>query len=183
MSTLEPIDYEAVLADLRSRRDQLNAAISGLEQMLGFVGTGGPGLAGSTAVDASEELPKEVGSDTFFGLSAVEGAKKYLRIVKRPTAMKTIHDALRAGGYLTNSKNFYANLYTAVMRSPEFQKVGKGWGLAEWYQGRRVPVADEATKTKKRKPRHKRRKSAPAKAAKAASAKQHQEKPNPESEG
>jgi len=152
-TTSETIDYEAVLADLRSRRDQLNATIAGIEQLMGvgrFAGTSGPGAANGSGGEASttesvaaastgDQLPKEVQSDTFFNLSAVEGAKKYLRIVKRPTAMKEIHDALLAGGYLTQSKNFYSNLYTAIMRNKEFQKVGKKWGLSEWYEGRRPP--------------------------------------------
>ncbi len=147
MPTSEGIDYEAVLDDLKARRDQLNVAIAGIEQMLGLAASS---PAGATPSVTDEQLPKQVETDTFFGLSAVEAAKKYLKIVKRPAAMKTIHDALKDGGYLTHSKNFYANLYTAIMRSPDFVKVKKNWGLAEWYGGRRPPV-EEKTATKKRK--------------------------------
>lgn len=179
MGTPETIDYEAVLADLRARRDQLNATIAGLEQVMGIVRVAASaaaqgssnGLADSEdrakAAERDENLPKQVESDTFFGLSAVEAAKKYLKIVKRPAAMKEIEDALRAGGYLTNSQNFYANLYTAVMRSSDFRKVGKKWGLAEWYVGRRPP---EPTKPRKKRNRRKRT-GTPMKAKGAARAK------------
>jgi hypothetical protein len=161
MCATETIDYEAVLADLRSKRDHLNATIAGIEQLLGVLGTtvgGGQGAPNSSGAqgrpasshgEAEEQLPKEIQSDTFFGLSAVDGAKKYLKIVKQPATMKAMHDALLAGGYLTQSQNFYANLYTAVMRNRDFQKVGKRWGLAEWYQGRRPP--EPATLRRRRK--------------------------------
>ena len=175
MGAPEAIDYEAVLADLRNKREHLNVTIANIEQLIamGFLkGTISPLVLGSSAngladptdrarpTEGEENLPKQVESDTFFGLSAVEAAKKYLKIVKRPTAMKEIEDALRAGGYLTNSQNFYANLYTAVMRSSDFRKVGKKWGLAEWYIGRRPP--EPVNPRKKRKSRRK-RPSVPAK--------------------
>ena len=182
MSTAEPIDYEAVLADLRGRRDQLNSAIAVIEQFLGL----SPGSTVAAAPTSGsplvleESLPKEVQSDTFFGLSAVDAAKKYLAIVKKPMPMKAIHDALRAGGYLTNSKNFYSNLYTSIMRSPDFQKVRKNWGLAEWYQGRRVPTAEPGpSKRKKARKKIRRKPTPPPRVANPP----RQEKPSPEPEG
>ena len=165
MCAAETIDYEAVLADLRSKRDHLNATIAGIEQLLGVLGTtvgggqGGPNSSGAQGRSTSgngepeELLPKEILSDTFFGLSAVDGARKYLRMVKQPATMKAMHDALLAGGYLTQSQNFYANLYTAIMRNKEFQKVGKKWGLAEWYQGRRPPEPATAPRRRRKKTR------------------------------
>ena len=153
---MEGIDYEAVLVDLRIKRDELNTAIATIERILGVASTATTTAPGSTpAAAADEKIPKQIESDTFFGLSAVQAAKKYLKMVKRPSATKEIHDGLKAGGFLTNSKSFYSNLYTSIMRSGEFRRVHKKWGLVEWYPNRPM----EAPIRKKRRRSTKRRKS------------------------
>jgi hypothetical protein len=139
------IDYESVLADLRDRRAKLDTAIVAIEQIV--LGIGQSAIAGTPtkivtplpgAEPIGESLPPQVESDTFFGLSASDGAKKYLKMVKRPTSLAVICRALQEGGYLTTAKNFYSNLYTTLARSDDFVQVGKNWGLVEWYPGRRM---------------------------------------------
>lgn len=142
MRTAEGIDYEAVLEDLRAKRAQLDAAISVIEQLM-------PVQLITNRVERSEDIATgelrlssgiRVGTDSFFGLTAGDAARKFLRMAKKPQSTKTIHDAVLEGGYTTTAKNFYSNLYTALVRSDEFVNLGgrKGWGLAEWYPGRRT---------------------------------------------
>jgi len=149
---MQNVDYNRVLADLRERRDKLNAAIAAIEEM--SLGTGGLDSGGDSDTAAGDESPIQMPqristarygllSDSFFQMSAADAAKKYLRIVKRPAGTKEICDALTRGGYLTNAKNFYSNLYTTLLRTPDVIKVKKEWGLAEWYPGKRMERSGE----------------------------------------
>jgi hypothetical protein len=144
------IDYAKVLQDLKSKRDRLNSAIEGIEEMLGMAPSPASPENGNrpppeqVLVDGTGRLlPRQVASDSFFQMSASAAAEKYLNIVKRPASTNEICDALIRGGYLTNSKNFYSNMYTTLSRTPEFVKVKKDWGLAEWYPGRRLEQKGE----------------------------------------
>ena len=126
----EPIDYQAVLADLVARRDQLNAAIAAIEQVAG--------VGGATNTNKAAE---EIRSDTFFGLSVPMATKKYLGMTGRqPKSPQEIVAALDAGGCVNAT---YSNVYTALKRlrtAGEVHKLPNGeWGLAEWYPGARVP--------------------------------------------
>lgn len=80
--------------------------------------------------------------DTFFGLSLVDAARKYLRIVKRKKSTKEVMQALEAGGFTHTSKNFFTTVFSALQRESEKEaseivKVGKEWGLMDWYPGMR----------------------------------------------
>lgn len=142
------IDYEAVLEDLRAKRDELNTAIAAIERLVRGgaspkdSATNGEGASGSPPADGVEEVAvpiesKQLREDTFFGLSATAAAKRYLGMVKRPVLTQELVEALKKGGYLTNAANFYSNLYTTLKRSPDFTNLGKGkWGLSEWYPNR-----------------------------------------------
>jgi len=144
----DPIDWEAGLSDLRARRDRLNVAIAVIEQEVLGRAACDPESAQPPAVPnglPSREPGKtpSIPSDAFFSLSVPEAAKKYLSIVKRPAGAKEIEQAVRQGGFQTVAKNFYANLYTSLVRSKDtFVKVGKKWGLVEWYS--RLPRKAEA---------------------------------------
>jgi hypothetical protein len=151
-----PIDYAAVLADLRARRDELNAAIKAIEPLASgrsaattpaipfergsrheFDATAAIGDV-ETGDARAQPLGTTVESDSFFGLSTSEAAKKYLRMKKKPASTREISNALVEGGYLTNSKNFYVNVFTTLRRTQSFVSVQQKWGLAEWYPGRRL---------------------------------------------
>jgi hypothetical protein len=146
----DQINYEAVLNDLRARRDQLSIAIAAIEQ-LGKALTEGllqdvvPSNGNSLPAREAPVSASSIASDAFFKLSVPDAARKYLSIIKRPAGAKEIEKALREGGFQTKAKNFYANLYTSLVRSEgTFEKVGKKWGLAEWYpQGGRAKSAEE----------------------------------------
>ena len=147
-----PVDYEAVLADLESRREAIERAITGIRSLLAQTSrTGNPNQRTETA-EPPENAParatpagrtsvgRPLGSDTFFGLRVADAARKYLRIVHELQPTQAICDALRAGGLRTHSKNFYSTVYTALQREQHsetgFVRVGRDWGLAEWYPGR-----------------------------------------------
>jgi hypothetical protein len=73
-------------------------------------------------------------------MSIPEAIKSYLEIMKQPQTPKAITDGLKAGGVLSESTHFYANVRTALKRLKlQGQVVNTktgGWGLAEWYAGR-----------------------------------------------
>ncbi len=142
----EPVNYEAVLADLRAKRASLDDAITAIEkvQRLGAT-TSGDGITAAKTID-----PSSIPDDAFFGLSIVEAAKKYLGLVKKKQTIKEIADALDRGGLPHTSSDFVATVATMLRRAndPELAKVGRGdWGLATWYGNRRPkqePVAKKA---------------------------------------
>jgi hypothetical protein len=124
----QPINYEAVLADLKARRAQLDSAISAIEGITGqngnpFGGPGGGGYAGGAPAH-----------DAFIGMSIPEAAKKHLTTVRKKLSTQELMTAMEAGG-LPPSK--YNTVY-AILRRRENQ-VGdiinmKGdWALQEWY--------------------------------------------------
>jgi len=87
----------------------------------------------------AEVIPREIRSDTFFGLRAPDAIKKVLAMSKRPRSAPAILDALATGGYATRSQNPLNSLRTALGRLEEVDevvRVGQDWGLAEWYPGR-----------------------------------------------
>lgn len=126
----QPINYEAVLADLEARRAQLDAAITGIKLMLGQSGAGPGGPTGG----AGTYTGSTPAHDAFIGMSIPEAAKKHLTAVRKKLSTQDIMTALEAGG-LPPSK--YSTVY-AILRRRENQ-VGdiinmKGdWALQEWY--------------------------------------------------
>ena len=134
----EQIDYAVVLEDLKKRREKLDAAIAAIATILGD-----PSAAITASVGNGEEVIGAVKSDSFFNMSVPDAIRKFLRMTKRPQKANIIAKALQDGGIHTLSKNFYANVFTTLKRDPNFVKVKKEWGLAEWYPGR-VPKKEDA---------------------------------------
>jgi len=125
----QPINYEAVLADLESRKAQLEATIAGIRLVMGQPGTSpsGPGGGGGYSGGAPAH-------DAFIGMSIPEAAKKHLTAVRKKLSTQDLMAAMESGG-LPPSK--YNTVY-AILRRREKQ-VGdiinmKGdWALQEWY--------------------------------------------------
>src|SRR3990172_2133010 len=113
----EQIDYKAVLADLKRRRDELDMAIQAIQRILGLV------RGDSTSVSAPKETftpigsDNEIASDTFFNMSILEAVKKYLTMKKRPQGAMEIARALQDGGLINQSQNFTATVYTTLKRA------------------------------------------------------------------
>lgn len=142
------IDYSAVLADLETKRAELDAAIAAVKRILGHTDVSSPALAfGMAKAQIAVEVADSLRDDSFFGLSLVDAVKKYLRMSKRKKSTKDIVDALEQGGFTHTSKNFYGTVFTALSRDSEkagseLVKVGKEWGIAEWYPGMKKKTAE-----------------------------------------
>jgi len=130
----EPINYEAVLADIDARIAKLQATREGILELAAVSGntpTGGPG--------------GKVAHDAFLKMSIPDATKKYLSMARQKKDTQTIIDALEEGGL---PRSEYSTVY-AVLRRREKQ-VGdiinmKGdWALAEWYPNyKRKATAEE----------------------------------------
>jgi hypothetical protein len=130
-----PNPYVAVLADLERQRDQINTTIAMIKRMMGL-STDEP-LVSSAAPQNGGEA-SEIRSDTFFGMSISEAVKKYLAMMKRPRRVTDIARALDEGGLLHGSKNWLATVQTTLTRMKGVVvRVPNGWGLMEWYPGRK----------------------------------------------
>ena len=131
----QPINYEAVLADLEARKAQLEATIAGIRLLVGQPGIGPGGGPTSGGSSYSGGAPAH---DAFIGMSIPEAAKKHLTAVRKKQSTQELMTAMQAGG-LPESK--YNTVY-AILRRRENQ-VGdiinmKGdWALQAWYQNHR----------------------------------------------
>lgn len=126
----QPINYEAVLADLENRKAQIEAAIAGIRLVMGQPGTAPSGPSGGGGGYTGAAPPH----DAFIGMSIPEAAKKHLTAVRKKLSTQDLMTALEAGG-LPPSK--YNTVYAILSRREN--KVGdiinlKGdWALQAWY--------------------------------------------------
>lgn len=131
-----PINYQVVLEDLVSRRDQLNNAIAAIEGIVSSGGVTSISLSGGSSLSATV-----IKSDDFFQMTILDATKKYLGIVKRPQTAQEISEALKQGGYLFQTGN-PTNTVTSVLsrdtaKGGDIVRTGKSlFGLAEWYPTR-----------------------------------------------
>lgn len=134
------IDYAAVLADLKARRAQIDAAIAGLEaaNLTQAIGVTAVPLSADTSTIAST-VAAGLQRDSFFNLTVPDAAKKYLSIRKRAATTAEIIDALRTGGQASATGEGFSDTVTSGLHRSYKQgsgivRVGRGtWGLAEWY--------------------------------------------------
>jgi hypothetical protein len=140
-----PIDYQAVLEDLKNKRAGLEAAIKAVEIILG---QSSPLMEGAAPVQPGTGNVS-LRSDSFFGMGIGDAAVKYLGMVKAPKSTNSIMKALEEGGLTHTSKNFYGTVFTALKRRHEIEgdvaKVKRGeWGLLAWYPGMKKAKKNEA---------------------------------------
>jgi hypothetical protein len=141
--TSPPVDYVAVLADMKKKRAVLDKGIAAVEVILGMspsidVPTGEIITAGQELKVNVAELP--IASDAFFGLTIPAAAKKYLEMTKKPQRTKDIAQALLTGGMQHRSGNFENTVGSILNRNGDestgiFAKLKRGtWGLRTWYK-------------------------------------------------
>jgi len=161
---------EEYLASLEAQRATLNLQIAGARIALGLApdDSGAAGMASLTAGQGlgaglrAGAVTGRIRPDEFFRMSIPEAIKAYLEIMKQPQTPKAITDGLKAGGVLSESSHFYANVLTAIKRLRAAGQVINtktgGWGLASWYAGRSGAAMPEKPKRKGKKkvPRAKR---------------------------
>jgi hypothetical protein len=130
--------YEAVLADLRAKRDQIDQTIKLLEAMRGgSVATAT--MPASSAALAPEERAESAGA--FLGMTIPDAAKKLLALRKRALSSAEISAAIQAGGLTMNSADPVNTIGSVLTRrfniTGDIVRVSRGmWGLAEWYPNR-----------------------------------------------
>jgi len=128
--------YEAVIADLRAKREQIDQAIQLLESLRGGVQL--PGVP--TSVGRSHESPA-TGPGAFLGMTIPDATRKLLATRKQTLGNAEIVAALKAGGMAMESADPINTVGSVLTRRfnqvGDIVRVGRGiWGLAEWYPGR-----------------------------------------------
>jgi len=132
------------LQDLRKERDELNTLIQAVEKRLG-----NQAASGFDGLTEERELPTatSVPVGFFHNLSQAAAAEKFLRMNaegKQAYTTAQILQAFENSGMKLNPHNALTILYTALKRSPKFERVGsKAWGLKEWYPERRRKISNE----------------------------------------
>lgn len=133
--SLDP--YEAVLADLRAKRDQIDQTIGLLEAMR-------TGSAPARSMDFSADVGANGIVETagmFLGMSIADAAKKLLNQRKRTMGNAEIASELKSGGLVMTGAdplNVVGSVLTRRFNNVgDIVRVGRGvWGLKEWYPGR-----------------------------------------------
>ncbi len=131
----EPINYEAVLADIEARIAKLQATADGIRELMA--------LGGTTPTNSPAG---KIAHDAFLQMSIPDATKKYLSMARQKKDTQSIIDALEQGGL---PRSAYSTVY-AVLRRREKQ-VGdiinmKGdWALAEWFPNYKKKVTSELT--------------------------------------
>jgi hypothetical protein len=130
------------LEELRKERAELDKLIEGLEKRLN--------LEPSSKVSGSdEEFPDRVSTipmGFFHNLSQAAAAEKLLKMNPgHPMATGDILEVFKNAGMHLNPKNSVQILYTALKRSPRFERVGnKAWGLRDWYPEKKKRAGDRS---------------------------------------
>ena len=147
----QPSPYDAVIADLRSKRDQIDALIQSLETFKAWVPPGILGgavepsiLGGASATGSAGTITgrTEIASGTFHGMSIETAVKKLLQMRKRSMNAVDMVVDLRAGGLHLQSDT-PTNTVTSVLtrafnNGSDIVRVRRGmWGLQEWYPTQR----------------------------------------------
>ena len=140
--------YDAVLADLRAKRDQIDQAIAAIKS----IRTGGPAPAQDSGSGTSVQNNGSVGGPgDLLGLSIADAAKKVLTARRQPLKNTDILEAFRAGGLPLTSKepmNVIGSVLTRRFNDVgDIVRVSRGvWGLKEWYPNRSFKKEKEAAK-------------------------------------
>jgi hypothetical protein len=131
--------YDAVLSDMRARRDQLDQMITSLESLRAQIASGGmPAPAGTPKPDA---INTSTGPGSLLGMSIVDAAKKLLGQKRQPLRNPEFAVLFKAGGLVLNSREPANTIGSVLTRRfaehGDVVRVERGtWGLKEWYPNR-----------------------------------------------
>lgn len=123
-------NYEAVLADLEQKREEIETAIRAIRSLMGL-----------PSVSPTPEVARAVGQgklreDEFLGMSIPKAILRLLELRRKPLKTPEIARELRAHGLINDSPNFVNTVYNALHRQQSKgairQTTGKRWGLASW---------------------------------------------------
>ena len=132
--------YEAVLADLRAKREQIDTAIAVIESLRGGVVPRGLG-SGISLSSLSLASEAGEGAGAYLGLSIPEATKKLLASRKQALGNADIVAGLKAGGIAMGSRDPVNTIGSILGRRfdqvGDIVRVSRGtWGLKEWYPGK-----------------------------------------------
>ena len=130
--------YDAVLADLLAKRDQIDQIIQGIEAIR--AGGSNSGVGGN-APAANPVDPPPGATGWLLGLTIPDAAKKVLASRRQAMRNPEVWEAFKAAGYHMNSADPVNTIGSVLTRRfnevGDIVKVGRGtWGLKEWYTGR-----------------------------------------------
>lgn len=137
--------YDAVLADLYAKRDQIDQAIAAIESLR----SGAPAGSRPTAPAAGQVNQGIDGPGALLGMSIADATKKLLAAKRVPLKNPDIATLFKAGGLVLNSKDWTNTIGAVLTRRSEtigdIVKVERGtWGLKEWYPNRSFRKEKEA---------------------------------------
>lgn len=138
-----PDPYDAVLADLRAKRDQIDSVIAALNSLRAASLS-----VAAIAQSASGETTIAETAGMYLGMSITDATKKLLALRKRTMGNADIARELQAGGLAMTSKDPVNTVGSVLTRRfhevGDVVKVGRGvWGLKEWYPGRTFKPASK----------------------------------------
>jgi hypothetical protein len=126
-----PSPYDAAIADVEARIDDLQRTLDTLRQ-LRAQSEGTPFVPAVRTGATGQDIPH----DAFFGMTVAEATKKYLALTKQTKSTSEIATALEAGGLKHSSKSFGTTIRAILGPREEFTRVNGDWALAEWYPGK-----------------------------------------------
>lgn len=131
--------FDAAIAALETRREQVNAEIDADIAKLRDIGERMSGMALTSGATLS--APGKIEKDTFYNLTLPDAAKKFLAMCgKKTQTTNAIIDALEKGGL---KKTTYASMYASLSRREtnvgDIINVNGDWGLPEWYGAKAKP--------------------------------------------
>ncbi len=147
----ETPDFHAVLAVFKARRARLDQLIAGIEAEISGQGDAPAAVDLESTANGVPPALVAIHPDTFFGLSIIEAAKKFLKMARRAQHAAAIAAALEQGGLKRPADNVLSGVLVRAAKGREVTKVGKGmWGLSEWYPKPPKEPAEEQRKSPRR---------------------------------
>jgi hypothetical protein len=141
--------YDAVIADLRAKRDHIDQLIQFLELFKGGVPIPSMipqptflGVASGTPLPLAAEAAAPIPPGTFHGKGIEEATRVLLKTRKRTMSAQDIAIDLRDGGLHLQSETPANTIASVLSRGfkggSDIVRVSRGqWGLQEWYPTRR----------------------------------------------
>src|ERR1051325_1433 len=154
-------DYDAVLAELYAKRDEIDVSIN---TILFLKGSGSATPSSGVSNSVKPAVGGTIPSNAFFSMSLVDAAKKCIELKQAILTRKQIVKGLEDGGMPSQKPNsVYAALRRRESVTGDIMRVGEEWGLKEWFSGISAGKSVKPAKAKK----GKKKKSAKKTAAKS----------------
>jgi hypothetical protein len=146
--------YRAILQEIDAQIAALSPLIEEkkrIEQLLGESTGEGISLDGLQIPKTGAPVQKHVESDSFFGMTIIDAAKKYIRMTGKKQGIPAITTALLAGGIKGEQADLAQAISSGLAREAkkigDVVKVSRGeYGLYEFYPGLKQKHLNEAKK-------------------------------------